>query len=152
MGNSFPGTYNGIILSGGWTSATYGFQLAIDDDPNYFMALRQRGNGTWSTWKRIPMGDGTGASGTWGINITGNADTVDGFHANGLLTALSNSNNGVSITVGGTTKSITNISVNYANSAGSIAWDNVTGRPSTFAPSEHTHKWEDITDHITKLS
>lgn len=49
----------------------------------------------------------------------GNADTVDGIHANGLLTALSNSNNGISITVGGTTKSVSNISVNYASSAGS---------------------------------
>lgn len=86
------------------------------------------------------------------ITQVNNADTVDGYHANGLLTALSNSNNGISITVGGTTKSISNISVNYASSAGSVAWDNVTGKPSTFAPSAHTHKWADITDHITKLS
>lgn len=85
-------------------------------------------------------------------NSAGNADTLDSYHANGLLTTLSNSNNGISITVGGTTKSITNISVNYAKSAGSVAWDNVTGRPSTFTPSAHTHKWADITDHITKLS
>ena len=120
MGSSFPGTYNGIILSGGWTSATYGFQLAIDDDPNYFIALRQRNNGTWYTWKRIPMGDGTGASGTWGINITGNADTVDGFHANGLLTALSNSNRGISLTVGGTTKSLSNISVGDADTVDGV--------------------------------
>lgn len=48
----------------------------------------------------------------------GNADTVDGYHASGLLTALSNSNKGISITVGGTTKSVSNISVNYASSAG----------------------------------
>lgn len=48
----------------------------------------------------------------------GNADKVDGVHANGLLTALSNSNKGISITVGGTTKSVSNISVNYASSAG----------------------------------
>ena len=48
----------------------------------------------------------------------GNSDTVDGYHASGLLTALSNSNNGISITVGGTTKSISNINVNYAASAG----------------------------------
>lgn len=47
----------------------------------------------------------------------GNSDTVDGYHANGLLTALSNSNNGISITVGGTTKSISNISVNHASNA-----------------------------------
>ena len=61
---------------------------------------------------------------------SGNADTVDGYHANGLLTALSNSNNGISVTVGGTTKSISNISVNYASSAGSVAWSNVTGKPT----------------------
>lgn len=47
----------------------------------------------------------------------GNSDTVDGIHANGLLTALSNSNKGISITVGGTTKSISNISVNHASNA-----------------------------------
>lgn len=49
----------------------------------------------------------------------GNSDTVDGYHASGLLTALSNSNNGISITVGGTTKSISNISVNHATNADS---------------------------------
>lgn len=47
----------------------------------------------------------------------GNSDKLDGIHANGLLTALSNSNNGISITVGGTTKSISNISVNHASNA-----------------------------------
>lgn len=78
----------------------------------------------------------------------GNADTVDGIHANGLLTALSNSDKGISITVGGTTKSVANISVNYASSAGSVAWDNVTGRPSSFTPSAHTHSWTSITDKL----
>lgn len=52
------------------------------------------------------------------ITQVNNADKLDGVHANGLLTALSNSNNGISITVGGTTKSISNINVNYAASAG----------------------------------
>ena len=55
----------------------------------------------------------------------GNADKLDGIHANGLLTALSNSNKGISITVGGTTKSVSNISVNYASSAGNA--DTVDG-------------------------
>lgn len=55
-------------------------------------------------------------------NVTvGNSDKLDGVHANGLLTALSNSDNGISITIGGTTKSISNISVNYASSAGSAS-------------------------------
>ena len=59
----------------------------------------------------------------------GNSDTVDGYHANGLLTALSNSNKGISITVGGTTKSVSNISVNYASSAGNA--DTVDGLHGT---------------------
>jgi hypothetical protein len=41
------------------------------------------------------MADGTGASGTWGINVTG--------------------------------------------SAGSVAWGNVTGKPSSYTPSSHSH-------------
>ena len=44
-----------------------------------------------------------------------NADKLDGYHANGLLTALSNSNRGISLTVGGTTKSLSNISVGDAD-------------------------------------
>lgn len=55
----------------------------------------------------------------------GNADKLDGYHANGLLTALSNSDKGISITVGGTTKSVSNISVNHASSAGNA--DTVDG-------------------------
>lgn len=59
----------------------------------------------------------------------GNADKLDGYHANGLLTALSNSDKGISITVGGTTKSVSNISVNYAGSAGNA--DTVDGYHAT---------------------
>ena len=55
----------------------------------------------------------------------GNSDKLDGIHANGLITALSNSDKGISITVGGTTKSVSNISVNYASSAGNA--DTVDG-------------------------
>lgn len=59
-------------------------------------------------------------------NVTvGNSDKLDGIHANGLLTAISNSDKGISITVGGTTKSVSNISVNYARSAGNA--DTVDG-------------------------
>ena len=68
----------------------------------------------------------------------GNSDTVDGYHASGLLTALSNSNKGISITVGGTTKSVSNISVNYASSAGNA--DTVDGyhvNGSNVAPYGH---------------
>ena len=33
-----------------------------------------------------------------------------------------------------------------------LSWNNITGKPSTFAPSAHKHKWVDITDRITKVS
>lgn len=68
----------------------------------------------------------------------GNADTVDGVHANGLLTALSNSDKGISITVGGTTKSVSNISVNYASSAGNAdTLDGYHANGSNVAPYGH---------------
>lgn len=71
-------------------------------------------------------------------NVTvGNSDKLDGIHANGLLTALSNSNKGISITVGGTTKSVSNISVNYASSAGNA--DTVDGEhASNFSYTHQT--------------
>ena len=53
------------------------------------------------------------------------SDKLDGIHANELFTNLSNSNNGISVTIGGTTKSVSNISVNYASSAGNA--DTVDG-------------------------
>lgn len=67
-----------------------------------------------------------------------NADKVDGVHANGLLTALSNSDKGISITVGGTTKSVSNISVNYASSAGNAnTLDGYHANGSNVAPYGH---------------
>lgn len=102
-------------------------------------------NGVSTTWQNTWRGITDSYSGTsTGISLSqkganslynalhngyassaGNSDTVDGYHANGLLTALSNSDKGISITVGGTTKSVSNISVNYASSAGNA--DTVDG-------------------------
>ena len=31
--------------------------------------------------------------------------------------------------------------VNYANSAGAVAWDNISGKPSTFTPATHNHNY-----------
>lgn len=84
-------TVDGVHMD--WsTNYTAGNYLAIWDN-----------NGT--VIRPIPLGN---------VSI-GNADKLDGIHANGLLTSLSNSNNGISITVGGTTKSVSNINVNGAN-------------------------------------
>ena len=82
----------------------------------------------------IPRGD---------VSI-GNADKLDGIHANGLLTALTNANKGISITVGGTTKSVSNISVNYASSAGNA--DTVDGVhmdwSTNYTAGDHLAIWD----------
>lgn len=84
-------------------------------------------NGTWMT--SLPNDVGTELAITCNMaDQATNADMLDGYHANGLLTALSNSNKGISITVGGTTKSISNISVNYANSSGYTNYLNSVSR------------------------
>lgn len=75
--------------------------------------------GSTDSWGNPLLIIDSGNIGSQSVAYATNADTLDNYHANGLLTALSNSNNGISITVGGTTKSVSNISVNYANSAGS---------------------------------
>lgn len=53
-----------------------------------------------------------------------NADTVDGYHASGLFTNLSNSGNNISITVGGTNKTLTPA---YATNAGTASNSNALG-------------------------
>ena len=75
------------------------------------------------------------ASAIWGyINskTISNADMVDGIHASGLFTNLSNSGNSLSITVGGTNKTLT---VNYASNAGTVDGYHVNG--SNVAPYGH---------------
>ena len=37
----------------------------------------------------------------------------------------------------------------HADTAGSVAWNNVTGKPSSFTPSAHTHAWNSLTHSST---
>lgn len=67
---------------------------------------------------------GTCYRATYADNVTNadnatNADTLDGYHASGLFTNLSNSGNNLSITIGGTNKTVTPA---YASSAGSATY------------------------------
>lgn len=144
-GIAFADPYNGNSNSdSGWirhleTSANSGtLEIAVGDDASDEQ-IHFRWYNTNSSAETIahditvPKATGTLAL-TSQIPTTlpangGNADKLDGYHANGLLTALSNSDKGISITVGGTTKSISNISVNYASSAGNA--DTVDGYHAT---------------------
>ena len=113
-------TDDGSIYSQAYAS-TWVSQIA-QDYRNGRLFVRGKNNNVWQSWKRIAQYEEIPT--TLPAN-GGNSDTVDGYHASGLLTALSNSNKGISITVGGTTKSVSNISVNYASSAGNA--DTVDG-------------------------
>lgn len=77
---------DGIILSFSWDNSTaWGHQIFLDDS-SYNMAHRHLSNGTWQAWvKMIDANNytnytvtktGSGASGTWGINVTGNSGTA----------------------------------------------------------------------------
>lgn len=79
----------------------------------------------WKPWRTILdtgnsyVKDGKGViNGTiiTQVDNATNADTIDGYHANGLFTGLSNSENSIKVDIGGTSKTL---QVNYANSAGS---------------------------------
>lgn len=160
-GIAFADPYNGNSNNdSGWirhleTSANSGtLEIAVGDD-NLNEEIHLRWYDTTSTSEHIgnditvPRATGTLAL-TSQIPTTlpangGNSDTVDGYHASGLLTALSNSDKGISITVGGTTKSVSNISVNYASSAGNA--DTVDGYHATdgrtFNGNIHWGSWGD---------
>lgn len=152
-GIAFADPYNGNSNNdSGWirhleTSANSGtLEIAVGDASNEQIHFRwYNTNSSAETIAHditVPRATGTLAL-TSQIPTTlpangGNADKLDGYHANGLLTALSNSDKGISITVGGTTKSISNISVNYASSAGNA--DTVDGyqvNGSNVAPYGH---------------
>lgn len=126
-------TDDGSIYSQAYSS-TWVSQIA-QDYRNGRLFVRGKNNNVWQSWKRIAQYEEIPT--TLPAN-GGNSDTVDGYHASGLLTALSNSNKGISITVGGTTKSVSNISVNYASSAGNAATlDGYHANGSNVAPYGH---------------
>lgn len=126
-------TDDGSIYSQAYSS-TWVSQIA-QDYRNGRLFVRGKNNNVWQSWKRIAQYEEIPT--TLPAN-GGNSDTVDGYHASGLFTALSNSNKGISITVGGTTKSVSNISVNYASSAGNAATlDGYHANGSNVAPYGH---------------
>ena len=99
-------TDDGSIYSQAYSS-TLVSQIA-QDYRNGRLFVRGKNNNVWQSWKRIAQYEEIPT--TLPAN-GGNSDTVDGYHASGLLTALSNSNNGISLTVGGTIKHLNNIQV-----------------------------------------
>ena len=78
---------DGGILNFAWDQRKWGAQLAIRIDTTPHLYLRGNNNSAWDTnWLTVldsnnynsysPKLDGTGATGTWGISVTGNAATA----------------------------------------------------------------------------
>ena len=79
----------------------------------------------------------TGA-GSYGMYLA-----IDRNQTNPYLSVRFNENNGLS--------SWRRINAGYADSAGAVAWDNVSSKPSTFSPSTHTHTIGNVTGLQTAL-
>lgn len=77
--------------TGGWDS-----QLFISNNSSPELQIRSMDAGSWGSWKTVldsanytsytVKKDGTGASGTWGINVTGNASTSDKWKTERTIT------------------------------------------------------------------
>ena len=132
------------------------------------------GTGTWRSWNTLldtsnytsytVTKTGGGASGTWNINISGTAAKANSVAWNNVsgkpssYTPSSHTHNISQITGRGTltfTGAATgtyngsgNLTINIPEGGGeadSVAWNNITGKPSTFTPAAHTHGTDDIT-------
>lgn len=113
-------SYRNGNLTGSWQQQALLFLPTYTDSNAIYLAQMTTSGaaGTVSTSiKRYIDYDTTVANITAGnVATSTNADKLDGYHANGLFTGLSNSGNNISISIGGTNRTLT---VGYASSAGS---------------------------------
>jgi len=134
VGTPMTGTYVGIIGWRQWSDSSGGpaTELAFGDEG---IAFRQGATTSWGGWNRLihsgnynsyaPTKTGTGASGTWGISITGNAAS-----ATKLATART-------LTIGSTGKTF--------NGTGNVSWSLAE---IGAAASSHTHSYVPINDTL----
>lgn len=92
-------------------------------------------------------GKGAGTSGGGGLiaSVISYARIIEGNYTDADLTSIPNAY---------AIKALSSRIDNIASELGGLilSWNNITGKPSTFTPSAHTHKWTEITDRITKVS
>ena len=106
------GTYHGVLSfrqysSGADTSGGLVHQLGLTDNGSLWQRTGSGGTNVWGAWKKFlndanyndyaPTKTGTGASGTWGINISGNAATAT-TAANGGVTSVNGATGAVTVT------------------------------------------------------
>ena len=155
-------------------------QFAISNGSSPHSYIRSQNNGTWGNWTTLldssnynnysPSKTGGGASGTWGINITGssgsctgnaatasNASKVNGHTVNSdvpsgakftdtntwrpLGTAANTACAGNDSRLSNSRPASDVYSWAKASSKPSYSWSEITSKPSTFTPASHTHAY-----------
>lgn len=161
--------------NGGWDT-----QFAISNGSSPHSYIRSQNKGTWGNWTTLldssnynnysPSKTGSGASGTWGINITGssgsctgnaatasNASKVNGHTVNSdvpsgakftdtntwrpLGTAANTACAGNDSRLSNSRPASDVYSWAKASSKPSYSWSEITSKPSTFTPASHTHAY-----------
>lgn len=170
--NGYPVSYGNVMSMGGagQSQLLLGWSgVSGANEDNFIRSKRDVADATWSPWAKImtdvnignfaPSLTGAGASGTWGISVTGNAATAtklqtartlsmtgDGswsvsFDGSGNATAaMTLANSGVTAGTYGNSTTIPVFSVDakgrvtgVTNTAIAPAWSNISGKPTTIA-------------------
>lgn len=136
LGVSGDATFEGAI-------SFHGIKLTYDATNK---AIKIDGN-LYATGGITAYGAASSGAGGGGLNasVISYARILEGSYTDADLTSIPNA-----YAVKALSSRIDNIATELAGL--NLSWNNITGKPSTFAPSAHKHKWVDITDRITKVS
>ena len=136
LGVSGDATFEGTI-------SFHGIKLTYDSKNK---AIKIDGN-LYTTGGITAYGAGASTTGGGGLiaSVISYARILEGSYTDADLTSIPNA-----YAIKALSSRIDNIATELGGL--SLSWNNITGKPSTFTPSAHTHKWADITDRITKVS
>lgn len=136
LGVSGDATFEGAI-------SFHGIKLTYDATNK---AIKIDGN-LYATGGITAYGAASSGAGGGGLNasVISYARILEGSYTDADLTSIPNA-----YAIKALSSRIDNIATELGGL--NLSWNNITGKPSTFAPSAHTHKWTEITDRITKVS
>ena len=136
LGVSGDATFEGAITF-------HGIKLTYDATNK---AIKIDGN-LYATGGITAYGAASSGAGGGGLNasVISYARILEGSYTDADLTSIPNA-----YAIKALSSRIDNIATELGGL--NLSWNNITGKPSTFAPSAHKHKWVDITDRITKVS
>lgn len=136
LGVSGDATFEGAI-------SFHGIKLTYDSTNK---AIKIDGN-LYATGGITAYGAGASTTGGGGLiaSVISYARILEGSYTDADLTSIPNA-----YAIKALSSRIDNIATELGGL--NLSWNNITGKPSTFTPSAHTHKWTEITDRITKVS